>query len=122
MGNRESALQSLCRSYLSRLRSFASSYAAIGSFIDDTIAKNERGECKGTEEECRLLARCLNDERVSRVDIPKILGKSYRKCVEDEDFEKIGTLARVGIYSKLSVLLHKSEIEENGKAGIVCKE
>lgn len=49
----------------------------------------------------------VDDERVSRAEVPKILGKSYRECNEDDDFEKIRKLRRVGIYSKVSTLIKK---------------
>jgi hypothetical protein len=48
-----------------------------------------------------------DDERVSRADIPKILGKSYRQANEDGDFCRIKKLKRQGIYSKVSTLLYK---------------
>lgn len=62
-----------------------------------------------------LLSRACDDERVSRADIPKILGKSYRQSYEDGDFEKIKKLKHQGIYSKLSVLLYKSKYEQKRK-------
>ena len=76
-------------------------------FVDDMIAKNNRNECSATEDEVRLLARICDDERINRHDIPRLLRKSYRKCVQDDDFSKIGTLKRVGIYSKVSAFLLK---------------
>jgi hypothetical protein len=54
-----------------------------------------------------LLSRACDDERVSRADIPKILGKSYRQANEDGDFCRIKKLKRQGIYSKVSTLLYK---------------
>jgi hypothetical protein len=50
----------------------------------------------------------VNDERVSRTDVPNILGKSYRQSNEDGDFEHIKKLKYQGIYSKVSALLYKS--------------
>lgn len=103
---RNEKLQSVCRDYLSRLRPVANKFG-LGSWVDGIISANKRNECSGTEEEVELLGRALDDERLSRQDVPDVLGKSYRKCVEDGDFERIRTLKRVGIYSKLSTLLNK---------------
>jgi hypothetical protein len=52
-----------------------------------------------------MLARCVDDERLTRSEVPEVLGKSYRQCVEDGDFERIRKLRRVGVYGKVSVLL-----------------
>ena len=80
-----------------------------GIDVDSIIRANKRKECSGTEYECQMLARMCDDERVSRTDIPKVLGKSYRQSNEDGDFDRIKKLKRVGIYSKISVLLHKNK-------------
>lgn len=100
-------LQELCRSYLRRLRYIARKHG-IGSFVDETIAANKRHECAATEHEVRMLSRLCNDERLMRQEVPEVLGKSYRKCVEDGDFDRIKKLKRVGIYSKISVILIKN--------------
>lgn len=99
-------LQSMCCYYLSKLRYMGKKH---GIDVDTIIEMNQRGECSATDTEVELLSRACDDERVSRADIPKILGKSYRQSYEDGDFEKIKKLKRQGIYSKLSVLLHKSK-------------
>lgn len=78
-----------------------------GIDVDAIIEMNQRGECSATDKEVELLSRACDDERVSRADIPKILGKSYRQSYEDGDFEKIKKLKRQGIYSKVSTLLYK---------------
>ena len=101
-------LQELCRSYLTQLRPLAERFG-LGGWVDETLRANVRKECSGTEEECELLARACHDDRIARTDVPKILGKSYRRCVEDEDFEKLRTLPHVGIYSKISTLLFKEK-------------
>ena len=103
---RNEKLQSVCRDYLSRLKPVANRFG-FGGWVDGIISANKRNECSGTEEEVELLGRALDDERLSRQDVPDVLGKSYRKCVEDGDFNRIRTLKRVGIYSKLSTLLNK---------------
>jgi hypothetical protein len=80
-----------------------------GIDVDSIIRANKRKECEATNKEVEMLSRCVNDERVSRTDIPKILGKSYRQSNEDGDFERIKKLKYQGIYSKVSALLFKSK-------------
>lgn len=108
MSKRDERLQALCRDYLRRLRRTACKYGLEG-FIDDIITSNSRNECEGTRNEVEMLARMVNDDRIERSDIPKTLGKSYRRCLEDKDFDRIKKLGRVGIYSKISVLLRKNK-------------
>lgn len=103
---RNETLQSLCRDYLTRLRYMAKKH---GIDVDSIIRANRKGECSGTEHEVQMLARMVDDERVQRTEVPKILGKSYRQCVDDYDFDEIKKLRYVGIYSKISVLLHKTK-------------
>lgn len=105
MAKRNETLQALCRDYLGRLRYMGKKH---GIDVDSIIRANKRKECSGTKYECQMLARMCDDERVSRTDIPKILGKSYRKANDDEDFERIKKLKHQGIYSKISALLYKS--------------
>lgn len=105
-------LQSLCREYLSRLRYMAKKH---GIDVDSIIRANKRSECEATKKEVEMLARCVDDERVSRTDIPKILGKSYRQCFEEDDFEQVRKLKRVGIYSKVSTLLYADKIKNKKK-------
>ena len=71
--------------------------------------ESKRGECEATEREVQMLSRMVNDERVSRNDVPKILGKSYRQCNDDGTFDKIAKLTSVGVYSKVSTLLLKDK-------------
>ena len=97
-------LQIICRDYLHKIKGIASSYG-LGNFIDDTIELNKQDKCHGTEEECNLMARILDEERLERKDVPKLLGKSYRECYHDGTFDKIRKFKRVGIYSKVSALL-----------------
>ena len=105
MAKRNETLQALCRDYLGKLRYMAKKH---GIDVDSIIRANKRKECSGTEYECQMLARMCDDERVSRTDVPKILGKSYRQSNEDGDFERIKKLKYQGIYSKVSALLYKS--------------
>lgn len=99
---RNETLQALCRDYLGKLRYMAKKH---GIDVDGIIRANRRKECSATEYECHMLSRMVDDERVSRSDIPKLLGKSYRQSNEDGDFEHIKKLKHQGIYSKVSALL-----------------
>jgi len=109
--NRNSKLQALCRTYLGRLRYMAEKHG-LGDFVKDTIAANRRGECEATNHEIELLGRCVDDERVTRNEVPQILGKSYRECNEDGDFDKVKRLGHQGIYSKVSALLLASTMKK----------
>ena len=101
---RSGALQELCREYLSRLRGLADKYGFL-SQLDELITSNSRKECVATENEVELLSRCVDDERISRIDIPLMLGKSYRRSNADGDFDKVKKLRHVGVYSKVSAVL-----------------
>ena len=79
----------------------------------DIIRENKRGECEATKNEVRMLERMVDEERVERKDIPSIVGKSYRQCVDENVFDKIDTLKRQGIYSRLSALLMAYKNKEN---------
>ena len=89
---RNEALQRLCRDYLGRLRYVASKHGLLPQ-LNNLIAMNKRRECVSTEREVQMLSRKVDDERVSRTDIPK---------------EHIKKLKHQGIYSKVSALLYKS--------------
>ena len=103
---RNETLQALCRDYLLRLRYMAKKH---GIDVDSIIRANRRNECEATQKEVEMLARCVDDERISRTDIPNILGESYRKSESTGVFDKIKKLRHVGIYSKVSALLFKSK-------------
>ena len=113
--NQNIALQTMCRYYLTKLKGIARKYG-IEWLVDDLIEQNKQNKCQGTKREVELLARAVNDERIKRIDIPKVLDKNYMQCVEDEDFEQIETLPRLGIYSKISAILHKVELDNKKKA------
>ena len=102
MAKRNETLQALCREYLGRLRYMGKKH---GIDIDCLIRLNRQNKCEATQHEVELLSRAVDDERVSRTEVPKILGKSYRQANEDEDFEHIKKLKHQGIYSKVSALL-----------------
>ena len=106
MTRRDETLQALCRDYLLRLRYMAKKH---GIDVDSIIRANRRKECEATNKEVEMLARCVDDERISRTDIPKLLGESYRQSESRGVFDKIKKLRRVGIYSKVSALLFKSK-------------
>lgn len=99
---RNETLQALCRDYLLRLRYMAKKH---GIDVDSIIRANKRNECEATQKEVEMLARCVDDERISRADIPKLLGESYRKSESAGVFDRIKKLRHVGIYSKVSALL-----------------
>ena len=105
MTKRNETLQALCRDYLGRLRYMGKKH---GIDVDSIIRANKRKECSATNKEVEILSRCVNDERVSRTEVPKILGKSYRQTNEDGDFDRIKKLKHQGIYSKVSALLYKN--------------
>lgn len=106
---RNDTLQRICRRYLLRLMPVARKFG-LGSFTYDLIRMNYRRDCAATESEVELLSRACDDERLHRQDVPKVLGKSYRRTHEDGDFERIRTLRRVGIYSKISAILLGEEL------------
>lgn len=106
---RNEALQRLCRGYLSRLRYVASKHGLLPQ-LNNLIAMNKRRECVGTEREVQMLSRMVDDERISRSDIPKLLGESYRKSEGRGVFSKIKKLKRVGIYSKIGAILLGNEL------------
>lgn len=105
---RNETLQSMCRDYLSRLRYMAKKHGLLPQ-LNNLISMNKRRECVGTEREVQMLSRMVNDERVTRTDVPKMLGKSYRQSVDDDDFSRIRHLPRLGTYLKLDALILKDE-------------
>lgn len=108
MTKRNETLQSLCRDYLGKLRYMGRKH---GIDVDSIIRANKRKECSATNKEVEMLSRCVNDERVSRTDVPNILGKSYRQACEDGDFDRIKRLRHQGIFSKVSAILLGKELE-----------
>lgn len=85
----------------------------LADFVDETIKANADNKCAATETEVELLSRAVDDERLTRLDVQRVLGKSYRKAYDagDLDNPKLKKLRRVGIYSKVSALLLKAENE-----------
>ena len=109
--SRNETLQRLCRDYLGRLRYVASKHGLLPQ-LNNLIAMNKRRECVGTEREVQMLSRMVDDERISRKDIPKLLGESYRQSESTGVFDKIKKLKRVGIYSKIGAILLGNELRE----------
>lgn len=113
---RNERLQAMCRDYLTRLRYMGRKH---GIDVDAIIRANKRKECTATNKEVEMLSRCVDDERISRKDIPKILGKSYRQCESEGIFDRIKKLRHVGIYSKISAILYKHlNYERTKKRGV----
>lgn len=106
--NRNERLQSLCRDYLRKLRRVASRHGLL-PWVDRTIDANLHKRCNATELEVELLSRAVDEERLTRREVPVVLGKSYRQSVKDGDLLRVKTLRRVGIYSKVSALLLKKK-------------
>ena len=102
MAKHNETLQALCRDYLGRLRYIGKKH---GIDVNGLIRLNRQKKCEATQREVEILSRAVDDERISRTEVPKILGKSYRQANEDEDFEHIKKLKHQGIYSKVSALL-----------------
>ena len=105
---RNETLQALCRDYLGKLRYMGKKH---GIDVDSIIRANKRKECEATRKEVEMLSRCVDDERISRTDIPKLLGESYRQSESKGVFDKIKKLKRVGIYSKVGAILLGKELE-----------
>jgi len=114
---RNETLQALCRNYLNRLRYMASKHGLL-PWVDETIRANRRRECEATKKEVEMLSRLCNDERIERNDVPKVLGKSYRQSVEDDDFSHIRKLPRLGTYLKLDALLLKERRKTKKKSNL----
>lgn len=102
MTKRNETLQALCRDYLGRLWYMGKKH---GIDVDGLIRLNRQKKCEATQHEVELLSRAVDDERISRTDVPKVLDKSYRQANDDGDFERIKKLKHQGIYSKVSALL-----------------
>lgn len=105
---RNETLQALCRDYLGRLRYMGKKH---GIDVDGLIRLNRQKKCEATQREVELLSRAVDDERISRTEVPKILGKSYRQANEDGDFDRIKRLRHQGIFSKVSAILLGKELE-----------
>lgn len=111
---RNDKLRQICRGYLQRLHYIANK-RGLTSWLNQAIKDSKRKDCEPTEKECEMLARLVDDERVQRTDVPPMIGKSYRDCFEDDDFDKIKKLHHVGIYSKVDTMLYAESLKEKQK-------
>ena len=111
---RNAKLRQICRSYLKKLRKVAYK-RGLSDWIKQTIELTKDEKCKPTESEVMLLSRAVDDERLTRVEVPHILDKGYQDCFNDDDFDKIKKLKRVGIYSKVDTMLYAEKLKEKQK-------
>ena len=105
---RNDTLQALCRDYLGRLRHMAKKHGLLPQ-LNALVLANRSGNCVATEKEVAMLSRLCDDERISRNDVPKLIGRTYRECNDANVFGKIKKLKRVGIYSKVSAILYANK-------------
>lgn len=103
-------LQKLCRLYLFELKRMAKRYGLL-DFVQGLIKSNEKGECKAELKDVELLARIANDDRVSRVEIPKILKLSYRQVNDNDMYDQIDRIDNRSSYSRISTELLACELE-----------
>lgn len=108
-----SLLQELCRKYLEKLIPLARTLG-LQDFVNDTIDKNEKGECIATKEQVYLLSKICDDDRIRRDEIPQYAGISYRQCILIDIFPFIRKFENKGQYSKIDAMLFK----EGGVDGI----
>lgn len=99
-------MQTLARKCLAKLQYRADKHG-LGQWVKDTIKANKRNECAATKQEVMLLARCVDEERIARKDIPKLFGMSYRQANDQCVFDKVEKLGATGTYSRVSVLVEK---------------
>jgi len=111
---RNAKLRQICRNYLQRLRYMADK-RGLTSWLNQAIKDTKRKDCEPTEHECAMLSRIVDDERLTRVEVPHILGKGYQDCFNDDDFDKIKKLKRVGVYSKVDTMLYAESLKEKQK-------
>lgn len=108
---KDDTLQKLVRGYLKKLEYLASKHG-LSPFVKSTIKANKRGECMATRHEADILARMVDEDRLFREEIPSLLGKSYRHCIDNDLFNSIGRLESEGSYSKIDVMILKEK--DNG--------
>lgn len=101
-------LRKLCREYLYKLRYYARK-RGLGKWWSQAVKDTSNKECRPTEAEVTLLARAVDDDMLYRNDIPELLGKNYRKCFEQDVFDKIKKRKKSGIYSKVNAIIYTEE-------------
>lgn len=87
----------------------------LSSWLNQAINDTKRKDCELTEREVMLLSRAVDDERIQRTEVPPLLSKTYRECTDNDDFDKIKKLHRVGLYSKVDTLLYAESLKEKQK-------
>ena len=87
----------------------------LSSWLNQAINDTKRKDCEPTEKECAMLSRLVDDERLTRVEVPPLLGKTYRECFDNNDFENIKRLKRVGLYSKVDTMLYAEKLKNKIK-------
>lgn len=97
-------LQTKCREYLKKL-TYHAKKISLNDTLKDLIKQNEEGTCVATKQQVEMLAAMCDDDSINRKDIPKVIGKSYRACEDNNLFDKLKKRKRRGIYSKIDVLL-----------------
>ena len=105
-------LQENFRSYIKVLKNKFDN-ETVSECINKLLRDNVNGDCAATEEQVDMIAKLVDEDRMKREEIPRMFGKSYKQCVDDNIFSKIKTLPKVGIYSKVSALLLKDKLEKN---------
>ena len=88
----------------------------LTSWLNQAIQDTKRKDCEPTEKECAMLSRLVDDERLTRVEVPPTLGKGYQDCFNDDDFNKIKKLNKVGIYSKVDTMLYAESLKSKTKS------
>lgn len=111
---REEALKEICVRYLEKLKRVAAKHGLL-PWVEDTITAAKENRCAPTEDECEMLARCVDEERIHCLDVPKFLGISYRAAFEGGILENIKKLPRVGIYSKTDVIAKYKQMKDEKK-------
>lgn len=86
----------------------------LQDFVNDTIEKNEKGQCIATKEQVDLLSKMCDDDKIRRDEIPQYAGISYRQCVLIDIFPFIRKFENKGQYSKIDAMLFK-EGEKEGE-------
>ena len=56
-----------------------------------------------------MLARMVDEDRIFRDEIHRILGKSYSQCIDNDLFDSIGRLKSKCSYSKIDVMILKEK-------------
>ena len=107
---KNNAMQKLTRRYLGKLKHKAEKFG-LGQWVRDIIKANKRKECAATKDECHMLARMVDEERIARKDIPLLFGVSYRKAEENDLFARVDKLGASGTYSRVSAII-ESEVND----------